>query len=1057
MSEERLNSLLSLWQEQQLLGCEVPAAELCRACPELEEELTRRIAVLRRMNDLVEPRTLAGGSMPGMTEPNAGDGYDGRGKTAETLAPPDMTAPEGEMPAASVPGYEILGELGRGGMGVVYKARQLHLNRVVALKMILAGAHAGPDAIVRFLHEAETIARLKHPLVVQVHEFGTHEGKPFFSLEYMEGGSLADRLQGEPLTPAEAARLIETIAGAVQAAHEQGIIHRDLKPPNVLLTADGTPKITDFGLAKLGTSALTATGDVLGTPCYMAPEQAVGHAKGVGPGADIYALGAMLYELLTGKPPFKGGSAWETIQLAIGLEPVAPRQLQPRVPRDLETICLKCLQKEPSKRYASAAALADDLRRFREGEPIAARPVGTTERLWRWCRRKPVIASLTAALSLVVVGAIAGLTHLWLVADAERSAAVHERGRAEENAQAARQQQTQAEEKTRLAKAEADKATRIAQLLAGMFEASDPLGLGGTPILPFRSGETLTALKILDRGKDFVTSSLDQDPEVQAKLMDTLGGVYCTLGHTETAAPLLEKALAFRRAHLPPDDPDLASTLHNLGWLNHQDGDYARAEKYYREALQIRRQHERAYPIALTTTLITLAWLLTDMEDYAPAEALFKEAMQRRQQASGKDHRDVAVTRAGLAFVYFQQGRLDAAVAPTLECIGAVGKMQGNTRLSASVVSLMQGLLARDLAAVRLLGMGGPAEAERCLRKSLDLARGILHDNHPYHALVLHELARTLERDSKRQDEAEACYRKSLEIAKPYGLGHPKVQILLRSYCDLLRERGKRDEADKLLAQAAKHARERYGPSSPLLAGVLLTQALMLDRPGDAARKEQLLGDAVTIFRQAGPRPTRNRIESLFHLARCRAVSNPGEAETLTAEAINLSRKLWGSTTPFVPMLLCERARYRMNANRYVEGWLREAQKIALGPRQPADNTRRVWIGLERLYRNTGRSTQAVAAALEWRKLADRDPRELYSVALALMRSAALLSQATPDRGRVEDLAIETLRQARACGFANLAALRAEKVFDPLRGRSDYQTLFRSIEKSPGRVQGASP
>ena len=211
--------------------------------------------------------------------------------------------------------------------------------------MILAASHAGSTATARFLHEAKTIALLKHPHVVQVYEFGTHEEKPFFSLEFMEGGSLADKLRGEPQPPAQAAQMLQALAQAVQAAHDQGIVHRDLKPANILLTADGIPKISDFGVAKQGDSVMTATGDVLGTPSYMAPEQAEGKTKLVGPSADIYALGAILYELLTGRPPFKGASAWETIRLVTNSEPVTPRQLQPGVPRDLETICLKCLER----------------------------------------------------------------------------------------------------------------------------------------------------------------------------------------------------------------------------------------------------------------------------------------------------------------------------------------------------------------------------------------------------------------------------------------------------------------------------------------------------------------------------------------------------------------------------------------------------------------------------------------------------------------------------------------------------------------------------------------
>jgi WD40 repeat protein/tRNA A-37 threonylcarbamoyl transferase component Bud32 len=309
-----------------------------------------------------------------------------------------------------IPGYEVLGELGRGGMGVVYKARQAKLNRVVALKMILSGAHAGSAERQRFLTEAEAVARLQHPNIVQIHEIGEADGYPFFSLEFCPGGSLAARLNGTPLPPAEAAPLVEALARAVQAAHQAGVVHRDLKPANVLLLSDGTPKITDFGLAKKldDASGQTASGAIMGTPSYMAPEQAEGKSKEIGPAADVYALGAVLYELLTGRPPFRAATPLDTVLQVISEEPVPPSRLVAKLPRDLETICLKCLHKEPRKRYASAAELADDLQRFQKGEPIRARPVGRAERAWRWCRRNPVVAGLTATAVLLAVVATLG-------------------------------------------------------------------------------------------------------------------------------------------------------------------------------------------------------------------------------------------------------------------------------------------------------------------------------------------------------------------------------------------------------------------------------------------------------------------------------------------------------------------------------------------------------------------------------------------------------------------------------------------------------------------------
>jgi WD40 repeat protein len=341
--------------------------------------------------------------------------YIGKGSAGQDAA----GKKSGVAEQATIPGYEILGVLGRGGMGVVYLAGQTKLKRLVALKMILAGANAGPQELERFRLEAEAIARLQHPNVVQIYEVGEYEGKAYFSLEFVDGGSLRNTLTGTPLPAREAARLVETLARAMHAAHQLGVIHRDLKPANVLLTNGGVPKITDFGLAKQRgqDSGQTHTGQIMGTPSYMAPEQAAGNVKTIGAAADIYALGAILYELLTGRPPFKAASVLDTLEQVRTQEPVPPSQLQPKTPRDLETICLKCLQKEPAKRYDSAASLADDLQRFLGGEPIKARPVGRIERLARWCRRRPLVAALLALLMLSLFGGLGGVTWKWLEAN----------------------------------------------------------------------------------------------------------------------------------------------------------------------------------------------------------------------------------------------------------------------------------------------------------------------------------------------------------------------------------------------------------------------------------------------------------------------------------------------------------------------------------------------------------------------------------------------------------------------------------------------------------------
>jgi serine/threonine-protein kinase len=325
---------------------------------------------------------------------------------AGTIANNAAAPPKGVAERPAVAGYEILHVLGRGGMGVVYRARQTRLSRLVALKMVLAGKHADAEHLARFRTEAEAVARLQHPHIVQIYDVGEHEGLPYFCLELVAGGSLDQKLNGIPLPSRRAAHLVETLARAMHAAHQQGIVHRDLKPSNVLLAPSDPfhgvqlenspdesgyfePKISDFGLAKKldDRRGQTQSGAIIGTPEYMSPEQAGGKKSQIGPATDIYALGAILYELLTGRPPFVAETPLDTLMEVLEQEPAPPRLINTKVDRDVETICLKCLEKDPADRYASALAMAEDLRRARQGEPISARSFNVFDRLGRTLER----------------------------------------------------------------------------------------------------------------------------------------------------------------------------------------------------------------------------------------------------------------------------------------------------------------------------------------------------------------------------------------------------------------------------------------------------------------------------------------------------------------------------------------------------------------------------------------------------------------------------------------------------------------------------------------------
>jgi tetratricopeptide (TPR) repeat protein len=542
-----------------------------------------------------------------------------------------------------VPGYEVLEELGHGGMGVVYKARQAGLNRLVALKMIRPGRRVDAQEVARLRTEAEAVARLQHPNIVQVFEVGEAGGRPYFSLEFVPGGSLAQHLGGTPLPAQPAAQLVETLARAVHYAHQRGVVHRDLKPANILISGEwrgaggdssfretmnqqaplATPKVTDFGLAKYldNDASQTETGMVVGTPSYMAPEQAWGKSKlrPVGPPVDIYALGAILYELLTGRPPFKGESPVDTLQQVVSQEPVPPTSLHAKVPRDLETICLKCLEKDPAKRYPSAEALADDLGRWLRGEPIRARPVGRAEKLWRWCRRNPVPAALAAGLALALMLGFAGVVWQWREAVAQE--------------QEARQAHRDTEKALHAANTERAKAQAINDfLIEDLLRAPRPGKLG----------LTVTLKKALDEAVPKIGPRFAKQPEVEASVRTTLANTYYELGQYREAEAQTRLALDIYRKLFPPGHPEYSRTLsaqNDLATMLTERGKLREAERIFRRIIKDFERIGEGDSRDAWTAWHNLASLYYHEGDYAKAEPIMRRVADacRRKKMSPED------------------------------------------------------------------------------------------------------------------------------------------------------------------------------------------------------------------------------------------------------------------------------------------------------------------------------------------------------------------------------------------------------------------------------------
>jgi serine/threonine protein kinase/Tfp pilus assembly protein PilF len=818
--------------------------------PRMEEYLDQmpeagRASLERALRRLERAYDRNGGGLSG--PPTAGPAE----APSQTPGPPASAAP-------SIAGFEILGELGRGGMGVVYRAWQPRLNRSVALKMILAGAHAGPAALARFRTEAEAAARLQHPHIVPIFEVGDHAGMPFAVLELVDGGALSARLGGTPMPVRDAAELAKTLAGALDHAHGRGVIHRDLKPGNILMTTDGTPKVADFGLAKLVAGAgasPTQTGDVLGTPSYMAPEQ-TGAQSAVGPAADLYALGAILYELLTGRPPFKAETPQETIRQVISAEPVPPSRLRPLLPRDLETICLKCLEKDPARRYSSAAALAADLRRFLNGEPIEARPLGPVGRAWRWTRRHPALAFLAATVALLVVALSLGST--WA---------------------AARQRRLAAEAQRRRAQAEAISTFLIDDLLGQAAPENN------------RREDRVTVEQLLDRASVRIDGAFGNQPEVEAEIRTAIGETYLALGEYSKSQPHLRRALEVSHSALGPEHPRTLRIVRSLAELLRAQGALPEAEETARQALESARRVLGSDALGTISSLSNLALVLQARGKLAEAEPLFRQSFEASRRTLGMEHPETLIVMNNLAGLLIQGGQW-AEAEPLLR-----RALDGRRRLFGPDHPHTLNSL-HDLAGL-LSDRGALAEAEPLYRQVYEARRRALGPEHRETLTTLNNLAETV-RELCRWSEAELLHRQILEARlRILGPDHAETLSSLNNLALSLEAQGKWAEAEPLHRQDLASCLRTLGPDHPdtLISRQNLAQSL---------RARGALADAETMMRAAleGQRRVlgsehRDTLRTAYWLAIVlRDRGRPDQAETLLRRVTESSRRALGPTHP---------------------------------------------------------------------------------------------------------------------------------------------------------------
>jgi len=853
----------------------------------------------------------------------------------------DVLTPPADSAAPSLPrqfgDYEVLEELARGGMGVVYRARQTSLHRTVALKMVAAGHLASPTAVQRFKTEAEAAANLEHPNIVPIYEIGELAGQHYFTMKLVEGASLAQRLADFTLARADPpsghktaairqqahrlAVLLAKVAEAVHYAHQRGILHRDLKPGNILIDQEGQPHLTDFGLAKriAADSDLTLSGEIMGTPAYMAPEQAAGNVRQITTAADVFSLGAILHQLLTGRVPFSGATPVEVFHAIIHDEPPAPRALNPAVPRDLETICLKCLEKDPAKRFGSARDLADELRRFAHGEPILARPVSRAEKLWRWSRRNPALAGFAVATLLLLLTVVVGAPiAVW------RESALR-----------------------RHAEAEASKSRQVTQLLEDTLEA-----VGRSRAL----GHDTQMLKaMLDLTAERLSHGLTNQPEVEAEVRLVLGKTYRELGLYAEAEAMTRDALRLRELVFGAEHLAVAEALSSLGAALYLNSKLTNAAPVASNAVAMMKKFHGPEHPDVAAALHSLGNILQTSGDVHGAVNVHREALAMRLRLLGPAHADVAASQNSLANDFLLRGDMADAEPFYRKALAIYETSPGPTNLFVAKVNHNLGIV--------LSRKGDLTGAETVQLNVLAIRRAILPEDHPDIGVTLNELAIVLAAQG-RLVEAGA---RVTEAARKKLTGW-RATTTTNTLAIILGKKGDLAAAEEKYRQTLARRIELLGEDQPASAETRNLLGILLAARGDLAGAEEQLRRTLALVKQSRSEAHPDLITALWPLAWVlRQQGNLIEAESRHTEAVSLSRQRgeYSAWTLFASI-------YELTDLLQVQGKFAEAQPLlleAFGYTQTDQSAnvsfrRSVIERLVRLCEASGKPEQAA----EWRK-----------------------------------------------------------------------------------------